>query len=176
MPMKLYILIIVSSLGLASCDFSAKSNCYDYYVNNKSNFSSFLNPEGALITSLSSNLYWVRCPAGQTFSPPNKCIGDALYLNYEEAIKYAKDLSEKSNRAVHLPSRNDFGQITEKSCIDPAVNTNIFPSMITENFWSSSSSVTRNNLACTYYSYKGSISCLEPKDIEHPFLLVIDKY
>lgn len=176
MSIKLNILIIALFLSLASCDFSTKPSCYDYYANTENNFSSFLDPEGALITSLSSNLYWLRCPAGQTFSPPNKCLGEALYLNYEEAIKYATDLSEKSNRAVHLPSRNDFGQITEKNCIDPATNTNIFPSMITENFWSSSSSVTRSNLACTYYSYRGSISCLEPKDIEHPFLLVIDKY
>ncbi len=168
-------LTLILSLGLASCDFSNDPNCIDYFSSNNNDFSSFLDPEGGLITTLSSNIYWSRCPAGQAFSSPDACTGEAIYLNFQEANSYAQDLSDKSGRSVRLPTRQDFDQITEDRCINPAVNTNIFPSMITENFWTSSSSAMRSNLACTYYSYKGSISCLEPKDIEHPFLIVIDK-
>tara|TARA_B110000305_G_C19250903_1_gene544701 strand:- start:145 stop:489 length:345 start_codon:yes stop_codon:yes gene_type:complete len=109
------------------------------------------------------------------FSSPQNCSGTPLFLNYNQAQAYAIDISEKSAQKIRLPTRHEMSSITENNCINPSLNTNVFPASTIDKFWTSEQNFLRSNLACTVYTYQGRATCNESKIIERPFMLVIER-
>ena len=161
--------------ALSSCDLRTPQTCFVVFQDRPDQLSGFSVNDNGLANKAGSPLYWSRCPAGMSFSEPNNCSGIPLLLSFDQAIEYARDISEKSGQHIRLPSRGELDDITEKSCINPSLNTNIFPAASTDNFWTFEQHSFRDNLACTFYTYQGLASCLEVKSTEHPFMLVIER-
>ena len=72
-----------------------------------------------------SGTVWYRCAAGQSFRG-KKCLGESLALTRSEADAYVREFSEKSGETWRLPTKDEFEQITESSCDNPAANPNVF--------------------------------------------------
>ena len=162
-------------LALSSCDLRTPQSCFTVFQDRPDQLSGFVITENGLANRAGSPLYWSRCPAGMRLSDPNTCSGIPLLLSFDQAIEYARDISEKSDQHIRLPSIEELDDITENSCINPSVNTNVFPAVTTDNYWTSEQHSFRDNLACTFYTYQGLASCLEVKSTEHPFMLVIER-
>ena len=162
-------------LVLSSCDFRSPQTCFLVFQDRPNQLSGFSLSENGLANKAGSPLYWSRCPAGMRFSDPNTCSGIPLLLSFDQAINYARDISEKSDQKIRLPLIDELDDITENSCINPSLNTNVFPAASADNYWTSEQHSFRDNLACTFYTYQGLASCLEVKSTEHPFMLVIER-
>lgn len=170
------ILCLILSLIVTSCDyFRSPEQCPTVFENRPGLLSGFFIRSGGLANRPNNPIDWARCPAGMQFKPPQTCAGEPLILNFNEAQLYAQELAEKSGQNIRLPTSDEMGSITERSCINPAVNPNVFPSTTIDNYWASDDNSTRSRLGCSYYTYQGRKSCLEPKEIEHPFMLIIDR-
>ena len=167
--------LLSAVLVLSSCDFRTPETCFAVFQNRPDQLSGFSLSENGLANKAGSPLYWSRCPAGMRFSDPNTCSGIPLLLSFDQAINYAQDISEKTDQKIRLPLIDELDDITENSCINPSLTTNVFPAASTDNYWTSEQHSFRDNLACTFYTYQGLASCLEVKSTEHPFMLVIER-
>lgn len=173
---RIRILSIIYPLIVTSCDyFRAPEDCSQFFQNRPDSLSGFSILSGGLATNTQNTIDWARCPAGTQFKAPQTCSGAPLTLTFQEAQAYAKELSEKSGQSIRLPTSKEMGSIAEKACINPAINLNVFPSADVDNYWTSEENSSRNRVACAYYTYQGRRSCLEPKELLHPFMLVLDR-
>ena len=162
-------------LALSSCDFRSPQDCLTVFQKRPDLLSNFSLEKNGLANKAGSPLSWSRCPAGMQISSPNTCSGNPLFLNFDQAQTYAKDISDKSGQTIRLPTQREMESITENMCVNPSLNTNVFPAAATDNFWTSEQHSFRGNLACTFYTYQGLTSCLEVKSTEHPFMLIIER-
>ena len=172
---RIWLLLTLSIFVLTGCDFRSPQDCSVVYQDRPELLSNFSINKNGLATKSGSLLSWSRCPAGMQFSSPQNCSGTPLFLNYDQAQAYAIDISEKSAQTIRLPTRREMSSITESNCINPSLNTNVFPVSTIDKFWTSEQNVLRSNLACTVYTYQGRATCNESKIIERPFMLVIKR-
>lgn len=170
------ILYLILSLIVTSCDyFRSPEQCSTVFENRPDLLSGFSIRGGGLANRQKNTIDWARCPAGMQFKPSQTCAGQQLLLNFNEAQRYAQELAEKSGQKIRLPTSDEMSSITEPSCINPAINLNVFPSTTIDNYWTADENSTRSRLGCSFYTFQGRRSCLEPKDLEHPFMLIIDR-
>ena len=169
------IFLLTSLVLLSNCDYRTQPNCYMTFQNRPDLLSGFSLAGNGLANKAGSSIFWSRCPAGMQLSDPQNCSGTPVLLTFDQAQTYAIDMSDKSGQSIRLPSRREMSSLTENSCINPSLNTNVFPAASSENFWTSEEDTFRNNLACTFYTYQGRSSCLELKTTEYPFMLVIER-
>jgi hypothetical protein len=166
---------LISLALLAKCDYRSPQSCSVAFQGRPDLLSGFSLVQNGLANRSGSSIFWSRCPAGMQFSDPQNCSGTPVLLSFDQAQTYAVDMSDKSGQKIRLPTRREMSTLTENSCINPSLNTNVFPAASSENFWTSEEDRFRNNLACTFYTYQGRSSCLELKTTEYPFLLVIER-
>lgn len=167
--------LLISLVLLSTCDYRSQPSCYTAFEDRPDLLSGFSLAESGLANKAGSSIFWSRCPAGMQFSDPQNCSGNPVLLNFDQAQTYAIDMSDKSGQKIRLPTRREMSSLSESSCINPSLNTNVFPAASSENFWTSEEDTFRDNLACTFYTYQGRSSCLELKNTEYPFMLVIER-
>jgi hypothetical protein len=169
--MKITLVMTTSVLVmLTGCDqIKQKASCDDYFEPN--NVSAYQVLDGGMALHVNSDIVWYRCPAGQYFGD-NICQGEPLILNWTEANLFAAEFSENSNYQWRLPTNDEFQSITTRECINPAVNTNVFPQLPIENYWTLDSATTASSRKCLAYTYQGSIACRESASAAHRFMLV----
>jgi len=172
---RIFFLMILSIFFLSGCDFRSPQDCSVVYQDRPDLLSNFAIDQNGIANKAGSSLSWSRCPAGMRFSSPKTCSGAPLFLNFDQAQTYAMEISEKSAQTIRLPTRREMGSITEGNCINPSLNTNVFPIQTVDKFWTSEQNPLRSNLACTVYTYQGRATCNESKIIKRPFMLVIER-
>ena len=79
------------------------------------------------------NCYGIWCAAGQSYKN-SECKGEALHLNWEEAMAFAEEFSEKSGKQWRLPSKKELKSIMLDQCINPAVDVRVFKDLEVNNF------------------------------------------
>lgn len=155
---------------LSGCDqIRAKRPCQDYF--STTDLTGYQLIDGGMALHIDSGTVWYRCPAGQQFRD-GECLGEALLLNLADAGDYAVEFSEQSSYRWQLPSNEQFRAITTQRCLNPAVNTNVFPQLPIENYWTDDRTSTISGRKCVAYSYQGRIACRESQDALHRFMLV----
>jgi hypothetical protein len=170
------ILWLILCLIVTSCDYFKKpDSCASIFENSPDLLSGFSLRSGGLANHDNTPLDWARCPAGMLFKSSQSCAGQPLLLDFKQAQLYAGELAEKSGQKIRLPTGKEMDSVKERSCINPALNLNVFPEAITDNYWTSEENSNRSRLGCVFYTYQGRRSCLEPKELEHPFMLVVDR-
>jgi hypothetical protein len=169
------VLLATAGVTLVACDFSAPLNCADFYAQNPGAPSAYASEGRGLVTHTPSQTTWLQCPAGMSQSAGGSCRGEPLFLNFDDAVAYAQEVSDKSGQTIRLPSVSELRQLNEDACINPAIDVRTFPSMQVENHWTSDESRTTSLLACAVYSYQGNSSCRESKASEYPFMLLIER-
>ena len=170
-----FVLFAALPLGLGACDFRILPPCAEYFSERPELLSGFLLTDNGLARRPGEAIAWSRCPAGMRFTNQQTCAGTPVTLNFDQAQRYAEDMADKSAQAIRLPSQREVKSLTERSCLNPALNTNVFPAAASEKIWSGSEHWLRSDLACSSYTYEGQSTCNEAKTTALPFFLVIEQ-
>jgi hypothetical protein len=108
--------IFFSPLAFASCtDFDNQQDLVSRYQVNQ-----------GLVTDTKTNLTWQRCSLGTTWSADNRCKGDIDAMS----LSAAKNMAQNLNHGWRVPTINELYSIVEPRCINPSINTAVFPSII----------------------------------------------
>lgn len=157
-------------LTLNSCgDYRSEETCADSISRgDKGRFE--VNKDG-FAKDIESGVTWYRCSAGQRYSN-FRCKGEILFLNWQEAMDYAAEFSEKSGVVWRLPTDNEMQSVTEEACVAPAINHNVFPDIAVENHWTLSQGLHQDIFRCAVNTYSGRLSCRQARAVAQPFMLV----
>ena len=96
-----------------------------------------------------TGLIWRRCSSGS-----NECKNIASLYTFQDAL--VKSGKTYANSALwRLPNIKELNSIAQRSCINPALNTSIFPANQVQKFWSNTSArlstgTNTNNYALAY--------------------------
>jgi hypothetical protein len=155
---------------LSSCgDYTLDPDCLQFFeTDDLGRFS--LRGEGSALHQ-DTGLLWYRCAGGMRFSN-GQCMGEPLLLSWSETQQFITEFSQNSNINWRLPSNDEHRSITEAACRNPAVNTNVFPQLPVENFWTSDNGAIGTGMHCMVYTFQGQIACREQTEALHAFMLV----
>ena len=166
--------IFLCLLSLGACSGGrVVEQCRDYIE--KGDFGRFEIREKGMAYDPVTNLYWSRCSVGQKLNR-DQCVGQAVAAPIDDAYEYVDEISEKSSRKWRIPNNEELSSIMEKECINPAVNPNVFPNILVENYWTSEKSPHQMSgmFRCAGYTYQGAVSCRVFGTTLLPFLIVSD--
>lgn len=92
------------------------------------------------VSDLATGLMWRQCSVGQTWSN-GSCLGDPEGLNWQEALAYAHGNQFAGYSDWRLPNLKELSSLTERACVRPAINEDLFPSTPSDDYWSATPSV-----------------------------------
>lgn len=101
----------------------------------------FVNNADGTISDVSTGLMWMQCSLGQTWQA-GQCVGDADALNWQQALQQAHGYTFASQDGWRLPNIKELSTITERQCVRPAINEALFPNTPSDDFWSSTPSMS----------------------------------
>lgn len=82
-----------------------------------------------------TGLIWRRCSAGQIWSM-GECVGSAKWYTHEQALAYARD-----QIGWRLPNVKELSSLVDRGCINPAIDSTIFPGTVFNLYRTSSSAM-----------------------------------
>ncbi|WP_404341103.1 DUF1566 domain-containing protein [Pseudoalteromonas mariniglutinosa] len=114
-----------------------------------------INDNGTVSDS-KTGLMWQRCSFGQTYNLDiDGCEGNVQQLTWQEALRGAENSEMAGFDDWHVPNIKELATILEHSCVQPSINEAVFLATRDANYWSSTSGVSRADLAWVYQFDKG---------------------
>lgn len=165
---------VFALLGLSACDRYINTPQCSEMVGDEPLPKNFVLDDKGSVLDTETGLRWYRCTAGMRFSN-GQCIGDAIKLSQEDATAYAAEFSSRANQAWRLPTSKEMQSITLSGCLNPVLHPVVFPGVLVDNYWTSSSNASMLGMGCTFYTFNGNGICRELRSQARPFLLVLEK-
>lgn len=81
------------------------------------------------VTDLTTGLIWKQCAEG--LSGADCGDGSAVTVTWQAALELAK-----ASDPWRLPNNKELASLVERRCVDPAINTRLFPNTTASEFWS----------------------------------------
>ena len=157
---------------LAGCDgVTAPQSCTTFFATGDRTGWQLEGESVAL--HVASGTRWYRCPAGMVWAA-SRCQGQALRTDWDSAVAYAEEFSEKSGLSWSLPSNRQFGAIQESGCNNPSLNPQVLGGLEVDNYWTSTRTLHNARFRCTLYTHGGEVDCRENRENPHPFFLILD--
>ena len=103
---------------------------------------------GSEVRDKKTNLIWQRCSLGQKWDG-NTCIGTAQDYSWDEALTIIGKLGTQ----YRMPNIKELQSLADYQCMQPAINSNIFPNTPAEVFWSSSAYGNPSNVWTVDFEY-----------------------
>tara|TARA_Y100001963_G_scaffold154808_1_gene244422 strand:- start:2691 stop:3209 length:519 start_codon:yes stop_codon:yes gene_type:complete len=129
--------------------------CYDAATETTPT-SRFVTHIDGTVSDIKTGLMWQRCTFGQSYnSDIDTCEGTSQQLTWGEALRGAKNATFAGYSDWHVPNIKELASILEHSCVQPSINETVFLSTKLQNYWSSTSGITRSDLAWVYQFDKG---------------------
>lgn len=120
----------------------------------------FLDNGNGTVTDLTTGLMWMQCSLGQTWSN-GACTGDAETLNWQQALQQAHGYEFASTDGWRLPNIKELATLSERSCVRPAINETLFPSTPSDDYWTSTPSLSDPQRAWVVAFFNSSNSIKE---------------
>lgn len=98
-----------------------------------------VSADGSEVTDTKTGLIWRHCPEGMA-SSATACTGMATPFTHEAALQQAA--AQAGSVGWRLPNVKELSSIVDKTVINPAIDSVIFPATPASLFWSSSPFVT----------------------------------
>ncbi len=93
-----------------------------------------------IVTDTTTKLTWMRCSIGMHWKEET-CADVPVHYEWKDAERFVKRLNGEGGYAGHsdwrLPTLKELESIVEHRCINPVVNSEIFPVTPPTGFWSS---------------------------------------
>ena len=150
-------------------------SCNEYFSNVAS--SDFIDLGNGLVRDSVTQLYWYRCPLGQSFEN-GRCTGEVLDSDFETVQGTVKNFRLA---AVHstdnagnwrLPTESEYEKLTSVPCHSPGIDVTAFPNIDTETFYWSSEDSERDSFACGTHIGENRAICKISKKASNPSLIV----
>jgi hypothetical protein len=114
----------------------------------------FIDQGNGVVTDSKTGLIWKKCSEGQVWDASKAtCSGEASGYSWQAALQHVQSVNNDGGflgmRNWRLPNIKELSSITEKQCMDPAINLAVFPNTGNALFWSSSSHASNGHYA--YY-------------------------
>lgn len=94
--------------------------------------SSAWSVSGAAATNTETGLEVARCPVGQDWSSTT-CTGAPTLLTWPQALQAAS----AAGNGWRLPNAKELDIVLDRRCMNPSVDTTVFPGATSDRFWSS---------------------------------------
>ena len=120
----------------------------------------FVDNGDGTVTDSKRGLTWMRCSLGQTWQNAS-CVGEPSALTWQQALVAAHGYSYAGKQGWRIPNVKELASITEGQCVRPAINIEIFPNTPSDDFWSSTPSVTDPQRAWVIAFFNSSNSLKE---------------
>lgn len=94
--------------------------------------------DGAMVTDQETQLSWMRCAVGQTWSG-TRCVGEARVFDWQQAMAQVDRLNAQQFAGYddwRMPLVPELASIVERHCFNPRMNTEVFTGAPAEIFWS----------------------------------------
>lgn len=161
---------LLLTLVLVGCGrYRDKPLCDDFFA--AGDLGRFTVADDGLAHDAQNKLVWYRCNAGERFRD-GQCVGLAVLLSRADAQAYLDDLNRSSQRLWRLPTRQEFKTLLAESCVAPALNRQVFPSVVSDSYWNGDASRHSDFFGCTTNTYSGYSFCRETVSNQRPFLFV----
>lgn len=165
---KYVTLSIFTVLAQFSSDAIAQ-NCYGLTATTPT---SQFTLSGNLVTDNKTQLVWMRCAYGQTWNADSSaCTGNAVRVDWQQALQLASQQTSTDLNEWRLPNVKELSTIVEKQCVDPAINSTLFPNAPAEDFWTATTSADTNSYAWAVTFYNGRNN-QQGKNVDKYFRLV----
>ena len=125
--------------------------------------SNFVINNDGTVTDQTFGLTWMRCSLGQTWSL-DSCVGDASELNWQQALQAAHGYLYANKKGWRVPNIKELATITERSCVRPAINEELFPNTPSDDFWTSTPAIQDPQRAWVIAFFNSSNS-IKQKDL-----------
>jgi hypothetical protein len=154
--------LLVSTLSTVFSCFSIQAQtCLDS-IDNTTPSDIFTDNADGTITDTTTGLVWMRCSIGQVFqASDNQCIDDAQQLTWQQALNMAHGFTFAGADDWRLPNLKELTSLIERQCVRPSINTELFPLTPSDDFWSSTPSLTDPERAWVVAFFNGSNSLRE---------------
>lgn len=130
----------------------------------------------SVVVHSTTGLTWARCLVGQNWnSTSNTCDGEAVRLDWQNALKVSKDFNLTQRTDWRLPNIKELASIVERQCVSPAANLSVFPNTPVDSFWSSTPNTAsdKSDEAWAVAFYNGR---LDSKDKSQDFYVRMVRY
>lgn len=91
------------------------------------------------VTHLKTKLVWKLCAEGQTYND-SKCEGTASTYTWQKALEQVQTVNSGGGFATQadwrLPNIKELATLVELRCVNPAMNTEVFPQFNNGFYWS----------------------------------------
>lgn len=101
----------------------------------------FVDNADGTVSDSTTGLMWMQCSLGQTWQA-GQCVGDPDALNWQQALQQSHGYTFASYDGWRLPNIKELSTITERLCVRPAINETLFPNTPSDDFWSSTPSMS----------------------------------
>ena len=101
--------------------------------------SRFVMNDDGTVSDDTTQMMWMRCSLGQVWNG-KACAGTAVTYSWYEANKVVERVNEKGYAGYNdwrLPMVPNLASIVERRCLNPRINTTVFPATPLGPFWSS---------------------------------------
>ena len=131
----------------------------------------FIDNDNGTVTDIRTGLIWMRCSLGQTWDGAT-CTGTALQYTWQQALQVAESYNFAGSTTWRVPDRNQLQSIVESSCIEPAINLEIFPQTPDDfQYWTASPYAVITNYAIAV-RFDVGIGSVRPKSADEYVRLV----
>ena len=143
-------LFYMASLGVLICNSVNAQTCYDG-VTETTPSERFVDNLDGTVSDTDTGLMWQRCNYGQTYNVNNStCDGNSVQLSWQEALRGATNSELVNFKDWQVPNVKELASIVEHQCVEPSINQTVFFDTQPNNYWSSTSGVTRPDLVWVY--------------------------
>ncbi|MBD1582061.1 DUF1566 domain-containing protein [Pseudoalteromonas sp. S16_S37] len=109
-----------------------------------------INTNGTALDN-ETGLMWQVCDFGQNYdTATSSCTSAALQLNWQQALTAAKNSDYAGFTDWHIPNVKELASILDHSCVEPAINLEVFISTQSDNYWTSTTAVSQIDHAWAY--------------------------
>ncbi|KAB2898864.1 MAG: DUF1566 domain-containing protein, partial [Dokdonella sp.] len=108
------------------------------------------HPNERVVRDLRTGLEWKQCSEGQTGA---SCTGTASGMNWSAALGAAQAATWAGHTDWRLPNINELRSLVETGCINPSINTTMFPGTPNSFYWSSTTYPNVSNAWNVYFGY-----------------------
>lgn len=141
------VLLMVGSTPAQQCDPNITATAPD---------SRYTDHGDGTVTDNITGLMWKQCAEG--LSGAGCKSGIVQYLTWQGALQRAQGLTFAGNSDWRLPNIKELASLVEDRCMFPTININIFPSVLSGEYWSSSPDTMHSYNAWVVNFYTGDVN------------------
>lgn len=132
---------LVASVFLMSYLGSALAqNCFNYIEETTPDANFTVYSDGT-VSDRTSGLMWTRCSLGQAWNGTSCGGGANTGYYWQDALRAAEKLEYAGYDDWRLPNLKELQTLVEAKCMEPAINSTIFPETPSTWFWTSTAPV-----------------------------------